>query len=244
LESTWVNDLAATSRWALAATDYGITQIDLKDGVCRTWTVFDGLWSNSTTSVAVDGDTAWVGTDHGVCKLFLPKGPIKRLSPEALHSQTINRITADSQYVWLGGELGLYRLDRATDQGFFLGNEGGVGGPVYALSSTPEEIWVGRLTGVELVEKKTLKQTGYPAQAHFGGAEVNAILAQEHLVWVGTDRGLWKFDRKRNYWHQYTEVDGLLDNRVYALYPDGDYILIGTQEGLTRFYWDDPDRVD
>ena len=244
LESSWINDLAVTGSWLLAATDYGVAQIDLKNGTCRTWTIHDGLWSNAVTSVAADRDTVWVGSESGLCVLFLPRGPIKRIETAALKNQPIYRLAVDHQAVWVGGELGLYRMDRASGIGEFLDLVSSVGGPIFALNSTPSEIWVGRYTGLEVVEKEGLKQTGYPSQAFFGGSIVNAVLSVDSLVYVGTDQGLWKFDRFRNRWHHYTEVDGLLDNRVTAIFPDGDHLLLGTPAGVTRFFWNDPNRTD
>lgn len=244
LESTWINDLAVSGRWALAATDYGLAQINLKNGICRTWTIYDGLWSERTTCVAVDKDTAWVGTDLGVCRLLLPKGPVKRLENRDLMNQPCYRIAVDGEAVWIGGELGLYRLDRKTGRGGYLANEGGVAGPVYALHSRKNEIWVGRMTGIEVINKRNLTSIGYPSQAFFGGDQVNAIMAQDSLVWIGTNRGLWKFDRDRDRWFRYDQIDGLLDNRIYAIYPDGDYLLLGTIAGITRFFWNDPERID
>ncbi|MCX6639004.1 MAG: hypothetical protein NTW14_00770 [bacterium] len=244
LESGWINDVAVTGYWALAATDAGLAQIDLRNGTCRTWTLFDGLWSNATTSVTAEKDTVWIGMEGGLCKLMLPKGPIVRVEDRALINQPIYRIALDAQAIWIGGESGLFRLDRKTDRGGYLDLSGGVGGAVYALHSTPNELWVGRMSGIEVVDKQSLKQTGYPAQAHFSDGKVNAVLAVDSLVWIGTDRGLWKFDRSRNRWHGYTNEDGLLDNRVQTLLLDGDYLLIGTPAGITRFYWNDSGRID
>jgi len=243
-ESSWIGDLTVTGRWLLAATDYGLTQVDLKNGASRTWTLFDGLWSNQTLAVAAQKDTVWIGTEDGVNVLYLPRGPIKRLEHPALRNQAGYRIAVDAQALWVGGEMGLFRLDRATGEGNYLGLEGGVGGAVHALHSTSDEMWLGRTTGIEVVDKQHLRQTGYPSQAFFKSATVNAILAKDSLVWVGTDQGLWKFDRARNRWHQYTEIDGLIDNRVTALLMDGDYLLIGTPEGMTRFYWNEEGRID
>lgn len=244
LESTWISDLAVSGNYVLAATDYGLTQINLKNGNCRTWTSYDGLWSNNTLSVAVKGDTAWVGTESGVCQIAIPQGPVFRLEQEAIQFQPAYRIAVDEEAIWIGGEIGLFRLDRRSGTGNYLGLEGGVGGPVTALSSLRDEIWVGRMSGIEVVDKKSRQQTGYPAQAFFAGGTVNAIIGGDSLVWVGTNRGLWKFDRIRNRWHQYTREDGLIEDRVQAVFQEGNHLLLGTPGGVTRFYWNDTDRVD
>jgi hypothetical protein len=46
------------------------------------------------------------------------------------------------------------------------------------------------------------------------------------------------------YWKLFTTEDGLLDNFCYRLLLDGDYIWIATASGITRFYWNNPDRID
>ena len=38
--------------------------------------------------------------------------------------------------------------------------------------------------------------------------------------------------------------DGLASTYVYSLHLDGNYLWIGTDKGLTRFLWNNPDRVD
>jgi len=43
---------------------------------------------------------------------------------------------------------------------------------------------------------------------------------------------------------EFTTQDGLPSNEVYELLLDGDYLWIGSDRGLTRFLWNDPDRID
>jgi hypothetical protein len=244
LQSGIVRDLTVSGRTALAATDFGVTQFDLRNGSGRTWRVVEGLWSDRTYGVAVDHDTAWVATENGVNTIILPKGLCKRLMVDGLKNVHGYRIAVDPQALWVGTDLGLFRMDRATGKGDYLGQDGGVGGPVSALYSGPEELWVGRATGLEVIRKQDLGQTGYPAEAFLSGARIFAVLPVDSLVYIGTDRGLWKYDRYRNRWHQYQKEDGLIGNHVYALLRDGDYLLIGTSEGVTRFYWNDQYRID
>ncbi|MBU0518888.1 hypothetical protein KJ564_08140, partial [bacterium] len=244
LQSTWINDFEVSGKYLLAATDLGLAQINLKNGGTRTYAIQQGLWSNLVTSVAVDKDTVWVGMEDGVCKLFLPKGPVKRLEQPSLRTQPVYRLEVDSEALWVGGESGLYRYDRKSGKGKYIEGGSVVGGQVYAMFNTPTELWTGRFNGIKVTDKKTLKEEGWSAQAFFDGAEVYAIAKVDSLVFVGTDNGLYKFDRTRNRWHRFSEEDGLIDNHVTALYQDGDYLIIGTKEGVTQFFWNDPMRID
>ncbi|MFQ5631403.1 MAG: hypothetical protein ACE5I1_21735, partial [bacterium] len=73
---------------------------------------------------------------------------------------------------------------------------------------------------------------------------VHAVAANDAAVWAGTDRGVFKFNRKTKDWRRFKMSDGLIDLRVNAILIDGDYIWFGTPEGVTAFYWNDPGRVD
>jgi ligand-binding sensor domain-containing protein len=54
------------------------------------------------------------------------------------------------------------------------------------------------------------------------------LLAQPEAVWVGTDAGVFKFNRKNQEWRQFTTDDGLIDNRVNAIAVKEDLIWFGT----------------
>ncbi|MCF7824376.1 MAG: hypothetical protein K9N35_09435 [Candidatus Marinimicrobia bacterium] len=56
-------------------------------------------------------------------------------------------------------------------------------------------------------------------------------------VWIGTDNGLYSFERKTEAWRQYTTNDGLISNFVTDLVALEDYIWLGTNLGLTRINW-------
>ena len=53
-----------------------------------------------------------------------------------------------------------------------------------------------------------------------------------------------KFDRQGRFWKLFTESDGLLDNRCYKLLPDGQFLWIVTDSGLTQFRWYSEMRAD
>jgi ligand-binding sensor domain-containing protein len=46
--------------------------------------------------------------------------------------------------------------------------------------------------------------------------------------------------KKRTRTYRLTTDDGLASNYVLSLRFDGDYLWIGTEKGLTRFFWNDP----
>ena len=66
---------------------------------------------------------------------------------------------------------------------------------------------------------------------------IHTILeASSDEIWVGTDAGIQIFDKQTlDPTASLTTTDGLVDNRVQALYRDGDRIWIGTADGVSLF---------
>ena len=84
-------------------------------------------------------------------------------------------------------------------------------------------------------------QEGY---SFIEGCRIQPRFKDEQSAWIATDEGILKFDRRRNTWRHFTTEDGLLDNTVQTILLDGDYVWLGTPQGATRFYWNDPYRID
>ena len=54
-------------------------------------------------------------------------------------------------------------------------------------------------------------------------------------MWCGTFAGISMFDNRNKLWKQYTSSDGLIDSSVAALQVDGNYIWLGTDNGIGRY---------
>ncbi|MCG8608755.1 hypothetical protein MJD09_27690, partial [bacterium] len=106
------------------------------------------------------------------------------------------------------------------------------------------ELWFGGSDGVDAYDVVKKEWLVLPEGGFFRNTQINRVLAAKDAVWIGTDRGILKLDRKSKIWRRFTVEDGLIDNRVNAIALDGDYIWFGTDSGLTRFYWNDPSRID
>ncbi|MCI0531628.1 MAG: hypothetical protein L0Y74_06755, partial [candidate division Zixibacteria bacterium] len=70
------------------------------------------------------------------------------------------------------------------------------------------------------------------------------LAVDSRAVWAATTNGAVKLDRQTNQWYLYNSFDGLLDNYVQSLVLERDYVWFGTAEGLTRFHWYVPGRVE
>ena len=58
----------------------------------------------------------------------------------------------------------------------------------------------------------------------------------KEYVWIGTDNGLSRYDKKTGKIDNFTKNDGLADNDVSAVAVDGDFIWVGTKwSGISRY---------
>ena len=84
----------------------------------------------------------------------------------------------------------------------------------------------------------------YTAGDVFPGSDIYALAVTERIVWAATPFGLVRFDPRTDEYRLFTQIDGLFEDQVQVIYPDGDYLWLGTWEGVQRFYWKNPYRVD
>ncbi|MBS1261603.1 MAG: hypothetical protein MAG453_00932 [Calditrichaeota bacterium] len=62
--------------------------------------------------------------------------------------------------------------------------------------------------------------------------------------WLGTDRGLAKYDPVEKDAILYTVEEGLPGNVIYEVFGDGDWLWLATDVSLAKFLWNVPERID
>lgn len=101
--------------WA-ASTGQGVLRHDLKTGENKYYTVSDGLVSDFTKSLLVCGDTLWIGTEKGVCRMLLQNKEFQYLSDtQALANLYCNTAAVSrmgQELIW-GTDRGLVIFDPA-----------------------------------------------------------------------------------------------------------------------------------
>jgi len=176
-----------------------------------------GLAHNRINALLPDpvANTVWVGTDGGVSwRTGDTWASVTWEGGFAL--KTVRTLAPGSDgSIWAGTDAGLRRL------------------PPYASASDPAA-W-------ELYESRNIFDPEQPQLAQ--GDRVNALWADEttNQLWVGTDAGLWglhdngTLDQDDDVWASLGAQDGLVSNRVTALWRDVEGKLwIGTARGLIQ----------
>ncbi|MFW6326932.1 MAG: hybrid sensor histidine kinase/response regulator transcription factor [Bacteroidota bacterium] len=147
---------------------------------------------------------------------------------------------------WIGSHGGLYTYNKKTGEFTNEGNKLNINNGLLRINTITEDenrnLWIGT-NGQGLYILDTEREisfiddsTGLPSKV------VNALIEDGPYMWITTNRGLVKFDKKSyKILNTYNHLDGLQSDQFYrnsALrIPDGD-IYIGGVNGFNRFRTD------
>jgi PAS domain S-box-containing protein len=146
--------------------------------------------------------------------------------------------------VWAGTEDGLNRLDMRTGRFTGFRFHGPPESRVYrALAEDVDgSIWMGTFEqGLQHLDVRTGKIVAYKYDPNDSGSlsndRVNAIFVDHSgTLWVGTQNGLDRFDRKTGEFAIFNEREGLPDNAVEGILEDSaGNLWLSTGNGLSKF---------
>jgi len=240
-----INCMEKDSRYVWFGTTNGLLRYDKKKERWRSYDSFKGLWNNEVTALKSDEGMLWIGTSWGL-NYYLPKrDSMVRAKDDLLKGAHIYSIERDSNFVWIGTDRGAFQLKKSSGEWIrFNIPEGVLHKWVKAVYKYKDELWFGTTDAVLGIDLKTRKRKIYQSPVNYPGPEVMKIVCDEKNIWVGTILGVWRLDRKNSVWRGFFKEDGLLESYIQDLLLDEDHIIIATQRGATRFYWNSPFRID
>ncbi len=242
--STILYDFEETSDIVWAATEEGLLAFKRRRADWLRIGLKDGLWSDRVRALAANDSQLWVGTDRGLNLISLPGMTVWRHDQLNLRDLGILRLRLQGDTLYIGTPNGLFRgsiRNRVFD--YCPLDPGLLAAPIRDISVTGDEVWLVTPHGIQLYNSASGKTRSWDAAVYLRGEQPTCILATSPAVWVGTGDGFWRWRRERNEWIDYTMDDGLADGEVEIIREDGDYLLIGTANGLSRFLWNDPRRL-
>jgi hypothetical protein len=251
LPSAEVTAIAADERFVWFGTSQGLIRYDKEGDSFTRFSTFSGLENDLVTCLETIPDGLWVGTIAGVNLLQFKGGKPDSLNFRGLPKEErfsnlhIYDIERDSGFVWVATELGIFRRsDLGGEWQSFLIPEGELGGVVTAIETWGKEVWFASPRGILLFEPESMKSTVYIPPGTVPERGVIKLAVNHDRVFAATSIGLYGLDKQRGVFVHFTSQDGLLDDGVQALALDGDYIWCGTPQGVTKFYWNNPSRLD
>ncbi len=205
-----------------------------------TWAYFTDLWhgipGQRTLSVAIDGDTVWLGTDEGGWYWNTRGDPFTQGEAGTvfdLRNNTILTILPDGQYMWFGTQGGVCRALKqspgdTSNQVWYTTAQGLPNNEVKCLIYSDSTLWAGTADGVGRLEDTLWIQEnqGLPSR------NVRSLAANGDTIWAATARGVAVYDGVG--WNTLNE--GLLstDVRSVAVDPSG-VVWAGTAwEGIAQ----------
>ncbi len=175
----------------------------------------------------------WITTaNHGVLKYDLATGTCLSYS-NSNSMDFVGNIFQDNQgRIWIGIDQQVYQFDPTSGDFHLLeGIKGNISfamvDPVKPIIWNPSEKGITKIN----IEEKTIEEI----QLYTEPRDQRQILLYQGYFWLATSRGLVKADPVTFVNKTYSRVNGLPGDFVYSLLADGDYLWLGTSDGLCRF---------
>jgi len=245
LESAQINVIASDSAYIWFGTDFGLARYDKEKKNFRFYDTFSGLKDDLVTSLKSDGDILWIGTRSGLNFFWPRKDSLGSIEDPLVKVAPINTIETEQNYLWVGTDWGVFRMEKESGEWLrFSTAEGMLNSGVEHILKGKDMLWFVTTYGVLGFNEETGETEVLREGFDFPGKNPQKLECDERNLWVATPTGVWKMDRETKIWNLYTTEDGLLYDYVQDLILEGDYIWFGTPEGATRFYWNNPQRID
>jgi ligand-binding sensor domain-containing protein len=229
----------------------GVRKIN-RDGKQTVYTKKDGLDQNFVEWITVDGDEIWFahrsrGRGGGSSVTRYKKATDEweiYSSNDVLNEDSIDRITATERYVWIiyhWSEGGVTVYDKKMDGWSTIkprGDRHGWRSEIEDIVEDGDYMWIGTDgDGVKRFHMASGTWTTFDYSTGLLMNDVNdhSLKVDERYVWVGTRRGLSRYDKITESWTNFTKRDALADDRVFAVVADDKYVWCGTSEGLSRY---------
>jgi ligand-binding sensor domain-containing protein len=204
-----------------------------------------GLSDDYVISLEKVGDSLFVGTGSGLTLVSYQADSLKHLYRGRFFNQTVYDLEQIGDYLWIGSSVGAYRLD--LKQGRlqeFNDPELVLFSHVYDIEEADSNIWLVSDGGLVRLDLETGETESYLDS--YRGRERRALAVNDRVAITASDNGMRVFflRGKKSFSREFTTADGLASPTVNSLLMEGDYVWVGTDRGLTRFLWNNPDRVD
>ncbi len=245
LRSTDISDIVDLGDEVWFATRDGLSAFQEKSRRWVHFNVSDGLYANEVTALAATQTELWIGTERGLSVMNLKEREITRVANPGIELAGVTDLATCRDTMYVATPNGLFEgsVDsrsfnyRALDPGL-------LSAPVLELSVTGAEVWLATSEGIMRYNQNSGDSESWYAADWMDESTPSCIHAMDTRVWVGTQSsGFFRFRKDTREWIQYSADDGLVDNRVQVIRSLGEDLLIGTADGLTRFWWNRPGRT-
>ena len=154
---------------------------------------------------------------------------------DKLPTDDVHTIIRDKDYIWVGTASGVIQFDLASDS--FTGEVILPNTKITALAVDESSLWIGTSNSWLVQYDKTkgsLEQDSFLKVENVD--KVLSLSADKVNVWVGTESGIYQYDKQKRNWKHYTTNDGLPDNTIASLASTSNGVWCGTMKnGIAIF---------
>ncbi|WP_456461799.1 sensor histidine kinase [Reichenbachiella sp.] len=177
-------------------------------------------------------DRLWIGTKNNGLYLIDKNQELSKVKD--IPSVTIHQITEDQKgNIWVASDnSGAFCINQGKTTQFTVNDEL-LGDHISTIYTKDNSVYIGTLNGINVIENSQI--TSIPA---FEQDIINDIIVDDFgILWVGTERGIVRFNTKDNIYDFFSEKDGLPGKRVIDLTFDkeGSLWVCTYEGGLVRF---------
>ena len=257
------HSLAVDDRYVWVATGGGLSIYDKRNERWISYTMRPRLPDKEVFAVTADDRFVWVGTKSGMARYDKRYDEwriyrrrfgwwLKSDGRDFLADDFVTSLAVDDRYVWIGTREGANRYDKIADRwllfrdrnglpseditsiavdgyDIWMGSNGGL--CKYPRMSDNPNAWITYTSGIEIKPMITSKRFANTLVSD----EVWCIAVDDRYVWIGTQRGVSRYDKRKDIWDTFTTKDGLVRDAVTSIAIGGDEVWFGTSGGISVY---------
>ncbi|WP_422359498.1 two-component regulator propeller domain-containing protein [Reichenbachiella sp.] len=188
---------------------------------------------NAIISIFSDSkNRLWIGAKNNGLYLIDENQELSKV--KEIPSVTIHQITEDQKgNIWVASDnSGAYCINDEKTTHFTV-EDGLLGNHISTIFPKDSSVYVGTLNGLNVIEENQINSI--PA---FEEDIINDVIVDDFgILWVGTERGIIRYNKKESIYDFFSENDGLPGKRVVDLTFDeeGSLWVCTYEGGLVRF---------
>jgi ligand-binding sensor domain-containing protein len=204
-----------------------------------------GLSNDNIIALTVRGDSIFVGTAEGLNLVTFADDSVSVVGPIPLLDDIIFDLEIIDTTLWVASSSGAFRwywnsdrLQQYQDPNLVIFSQ------CLAVERWKNYLWLGSNDGLVKLDLETGETT--PFRSVTSNRDYRALAVNDTIAVMTSSRGMSMLfhKNKKPFEREFTTDDGLPSSNVFELKIDGDFVWIGTDRGLTRFWWNNPSRVD
>lgn len=215
----------------------------------RTYTSLDGLPSDKTHCVRVDGQRVWIGTDAGLACYEGGRWRSYTVADGLAHSVVLAvDVSPSTGDVWIATLGGLNRWSAGRFDKFDQFNSGLANDVVYGVACEEDYVWAATASGTSRLNTRTgqwqiFNQKSAPMHEPWS----YGVSAKDGMVYIAVwGGGVVEFNTRTDRWRDYRDPDnemeidlfpndGLVHDVTVSVSYENGILWIGTYFGLSRY---------